>query len=86
MKKTIERLWDEYLLEECATMDAEALALTGKTAELHAKVDALLNADQREALEKYAEALHETEALSAKKAFLRGCEFSVSFLLEAGKS
>ena len=37
-----------------------------------------------EAVEKYVDALCDLEALFVKKAFLKGCEFAVSFLLEAG--
>jgi len=35
-------------------------------------------------VEKYVDALCDLEALFVKKAFLKGCEFAVSFLLETG--
>ena len=35
-----------------------------------------------QALEEYVDALCDIEALFAKKAFFKGCEFSTSFLLE----
>ena len=85
MKETLERLWSEYLLDECAEIDTdEERSLTERTAELHKKAIALLNREQQEAVEKYVDALCDIEALFVKKAFLKGCEFAVSFLLEAG--
>lgn len=86
MKETLEKLWNEYLLNECAAIDTdEERALTKKTVELHEKVNVLLNKEQEEAVEKYVDALCDIEALFTKKAFFKGCEFAVSFLLEAGR-
>ena len=56
-----------------------------KTGELHEQLNVLLNKEQQEALEKYIDAIYDMEALFIKKAFFRGCEFALSFLLEAGK-
>ena len=85
MKETLEKLWNEYLLDECAVIDSdEERNLTQKTAELHEKANALLNREQKDAVEKYVDVLCDIEALFVKKAFLKGCEFAVSFLLEAG--
>ncbi|MBE6674609.1 MAG: hypothetical protein E7596_05845 [Ruminococcaceae bacterium] len=85
MKETLEKLWNEYLLDDCAEIDTDGERdLTKKTAELHEKVNALLNNEQEEAVRKYVDALRGLEAIFVKKAFLKGCEFSVSFLLEAG--
>ncbi|MBR2311764.1 MAG: hypothetical protein IKA46_00540 [Clostridia bacterium] len=84
MKETLEKLWNEYLLDECAVIDTdEERKLTKKAAELHEKANALLNKEQQEAIEKYVDALFDIEALFAKNAFCKGCEFAVSFLLEA---
>ena len=85
MKETLEKLWNEYLLDECSAIDTdEERSLTKKTAELHEKANTLLNNAQKDAVEKYVDALCDIEALFAKKAFLKGCEFAVSFLAEAG--
>ena len=85
MKETLEKLWNEYLLDECAAIGTdEERKLTKKTAQLHEEANALLNKDQKAAVEKYVDALCDIEALFVKKAFFRGCEFAVSFLLEAG--
>ena len=84
MKETIERLWNDYLVDECAKIDTEEeRELTQRIAELHARLDALLDKQQKDAIEKYVDALCDIEAIFAKKAFLKGCEFSVSFILES---
>jgi hypothetical protein len=85
MKRTLEHLWNEYLLDECAEMDTEEeRSLTKKVGELHEKANILLNQDQRNAVNGYVDALCDWEALFVKKAFFKGCEFAVSFLWEAG--
>jgi len=85
MKQTLEKLWNDYLLDECAMIDTdEERGLTKKAAELHENVNAFLNKEQQDTVEKYVDVLCDLEALFVKKAFCKGCEFAVSFLLEAG--
>lgn len=85
MKETIERLWNEYLLDECAAIHTdEEGKLMKKAVELQEQANALLNKDQKDVMEKYVDALYDIETLFVKKAFLKGCQFAVSFLLEAG--
>lgn len=86
MKKTLEKLWTEYLLDECAVIDTdEERSLTKKAVELHEQANALLNQDQQVAVEKYVDTMCALEAIFVKKAFVKGCEFAVSFLLESEK-
>ena len=86
MKQTLEKLWNDYLLDECAVIDTdEERTLTTKAAELHENVNAFLNKEQQDTVEKYVDVLCDLEALFVKKAFCKGCEFAVSFLLETGK-
>ena len=81
MKETIEKLWNEYFLEQCAEINTEEERnLTRKAVELHEKVNALLNEEGRNALEEYVDALCDIDALFARKAFCKGCEFAISFL------
>lgn len=85
MKETLEKLWNEYLLDECAVMDSDAeRKLTAKTAELHEKANASLSEEQKHAVQKYVDTLLDIDALFARKAFVKGCEFAFSFFLEAG--
>ncbi len=85
MKETLEKLWNEYLWDKCAAIDTdEERKLTKKTVELQEKANALLNKEQKEAVEKYVDLLCDVDALFVKKAFFKGCEFAVSFLLQSG--
>ena len=83
MKKTLEKLWNDYLSDECAAIDTdEERQLTKKVLRLHEKANALLSKEQQEVVEGYVDALFDAEAILVKKAFFKGCEFAVSFLLE----
>ena len=85
MKNTLENLWNEYLSSECAIIDTDdERRLTKTTAELHEKVNAMLNDEQNAVLEIFVDALCDANAIFTKKAFLKGCEFAVCFLLESG--
>lgn len=85
MKKTLEKLWNDYLSEECAFVNTdEERELMKKTVELHEQANALLNKEQQDAVEKYVDALCDAESLFVQKAFFKGCEFAVSFLSETG--
>ena len=84
MKQTLEKLWNDYLADECATINSEEeRKLTKITAELHEKVNVLLNEEQKSAVEEYVDALYDVESLFVRKAFIKGCEFAVAFILEA---
>lgn len=83
MKQILENLWNEYLWDQCAAIDTdEERKLTKLSAELHEKATASLNEEQKENVQKYIETLCHLDSLFVKKAFFKGCEFSVSFLLE----
>ena len=84
MIKTLEKLWNEYFAEECAVADSnEERELIKKAAEMHKSVSKSLTEEQNKIFEQYIDALYESQSFFAKKAFFKGCEFSVSFLLEA---
>ena len=85
MKNTLEKLWEEYFSEECAILDTEEeRELVSLTAEANKAVNDLLTKEQRRSVERFVELLHEMNGITLKKAFCRGCEFTASFLLEAG--
>ena len=85
MKETLEKLWSDYLLDECAAIDTdEERNLMKRAVELQEQSNALLNKEQQGAVEKYVDVVCQIDALFAKKAFLKGCEFASSFLLETG--
>ena len=83
MRKTVEKLWDEYFYEECSKINTkEEKALIKKAAEMHEAVNELLTKEQREAMESYIDSLCEIQNSFVKSAFFKGCEFAASFLIE----
>ena len=85
MKKTMEKLWEEYFCEACAFMETEEeKALLQKAAKMHQRVSEQLTVEQNAILEQYLEILYEMQSFSGKRGFYKGCEFATCFLLEAG--
>ncbi len=83
-EKTLEKLWDEYLSDECSAIKTNEEKLLAKGAiEKHKIINELLTKEQNEAVEKYIDAICEIQGSLTKKAFFKGCEFAVSFLIEA---
>ena len=86
MRETLEKLWEDYLLEECDSVKtSEERKMMKNAVELHENLSEILSEEQRNALEKYIDTVCEIDSIFAKKAFLKGCEFAVSFLFEAVK-
>lgn len=80
-----EKLWSEYFAEECSIADGrEERLLLKKSAELSRALSEQLSQSEREALEKYTEAIYDMQAAFMKKAFLKGAEFTFSFLAQVG--
>ena len=85
MKETIKKLWREYLADENAAIkDERERKLTERAGKLHDDLAVLLSKENYGAVEGYLEVLNELTILTEEKAFLKGCEFAVSFLLDAG--
>ena len=84
MTKNIEKLWLEFFSDECAKIETEEeRALVKKSAQMHEKLESVLNENQSAALEKYVDSIYESEAAFIKKAFFKGAEFTLSFIYEA---
>ena len=85
MKDTLEKLWDDYFAPDCAVIETEAeKALAQKVLQLQKTAHAPLTSEQIQAIEKYIDAICELESTFTKKAFFKGCEFAISFILESG--
>ncbi len=83
MRETLEKLWNEYFAEECAALDTEEeRALVRRAAEAHKTANELLTKEQGAVMEQYVETVYEIQNCFGKKAFVKGCEFAVAFLLE----
>ena len=84
MKETLEKLWRDYLADECAAIDTkEERELSKKAIVLQEKANALMSEEGKDTLQSYVDALCDINAIFAEKAFFKGCEFALSFLLEA---
>ena len=82
MKEFLSELWNEYYMEKCAVLDTEEeKRLIKKAADLHDKANAILNEEQKAAVEEYVETLSDIEAVFVKKAFFKGCGVAVGFIL-----
>ena len=85
MKETLEKLWEEYLAEECAYIDTEEeRELIKNVAGMYETLKELLTKAQSDAVEEYVEAIYQMEASYVRRAFCKGCEVTASVLLEAG--
>ena len=84
MKKTLERLWKDYLCDECSEIDTEEeKELLKDVIEKHEAVNGLLTKEQIDLVDTYVDALCDMNSFFVKKAFVKGCEFAASFLIEA---
>lgn len=80
MKEIFENLWNEYLWDKCTTIDSdEERELIKRSAQLHEKVNALLDDDEEKAVNKYIDSIYDIESLFIKKAFFKDCEFATAF-------
>jgi len=83
MKTLLEKMWNEFFAEECAVIDTEAeKSLQKKALDLHKAINKALTAEQNETIEKYIEAFCDLQSSFVKKAFFKGCAFTVAFLFE----
>ena len=82
MKSTLEKLWNDYLADESCKVGKEEKELIKKASEEYEALSKLLNKESLKALEKQLDTICEPDAIFAKKAFMKGCEFSISFLPE----
>lgn len=83
MNKILDKLWNEYLIDDCAIFDTdEERGLSKRVSELHGQMAAMLDRKSLSLVEEYVSLLLELEGILSRKAFIRGCEFSASFILE----
>lgn len=81
----MEMLWKDCFSGICTEMQSEEeRALTKKALECYQVAKQLLSETQFTAIEKHIDALCEIQDHCVKKAFFKGCEFTLAFLLEAG--
>ena len=82
MRATMEKLWVEYASQECAIMDTEEERTLAKRAlESYDAAKKTLSPSQRDAIERYVDALCELQGYAVRRAFLCGGELATLFLL-----
>lgn len=85
MENMLEKLWNEYFYEECAIIETkEQKLLLRRVVELQEVASAELSKEQWESVEKYVQALYESQGAQVKQAFFKGCRFTASFLIGLG--
>ena len=85
MKDVLNRVWHEYFSDECLRVDTdEERRLLGCAADASEELNRLLTAEDRRAVERYADAIYAMQDVLIKKAFFKGCEFAVTFVIEFG--
>ena len=83
--KIMDKLWSNYLSEECARVETEeGKRLAMAAIRLHEEASSTLTEEQVQAMEKYVDAICDTEESVVKEAFFKGCAFTFSFLLRLG--
>lgn len=84
MKNTLEKLWNDYLCDECSEIDSEEERELLKAAvEKHDIINGFLTKEQSKLVEEYVDILIEMNSFFSRKAFSKGCEFATSFFIEA---
>ncbi len=83
MKNTFEKLWNEYFVDVCSVIDTEEERnMAKKAVAKHEKANEMLTEEQISAIENYVDVLCEIQSGFVKKAFLKGCQFAASFMME----
>ena len=79
----LKRLWDEYFADEDAVIKSdEEKEILGRILEMQDALIKIITNEQNEAVERYVDALLELQCVALRKAFIKGCRFSVSFLMD----
>lgn len=82
MEKLTE-LWRDYFSEDCAVISTEKeRELSAKLSSARKRLCEILTKEQEFAVEGYIEAFHGLSSSLAEKAFIQGCKFTASFLLD----
>ncbi len=86
MKETLEKLWDDYLVEsDCKMENQEEIENIRRIMEIEKEITETFNKESKKLFDEYARLADEEGVRFAKNAFIKGVSFSVSFLIEAIK-
>ena len=83
MNNILEKLWSEYFCEDCSAINSEEEKAIAKIlAQTRNEIENLPINEFRESIENYIAFMYKAQSLALKKAFFKGCEFAISFLVE----
>ena len=82
MKSVLEKLWFDYISDESNKISEEEKAIVEKLNSFHDILVEKLDKKQCEELEEYIDLTCELDSLYTKSAFIKGCKFTASFLIE----
>ena len=85
LESTVGKLKWEKSIEDADVEKLKGGSLLRFLLQATGSYDKKLDKEQQEALEKYVDAIYDMESLFIKKAFFKGCEFTLSFLTGAGR-
>ena len=74
-------------MDECSQIDTDdERKLMKKIVESRKRISTSFNKEQETAFEEHIDLLYDINAIFARKAFIKGCEFAVSFMSESNGS
>lgn len=83
MKKELENLWFNYLIEVPIKRSNEENIIINKMTEKDKLFRSILNEEQIRILNEYDDAVSQVGRISEKNAFIKGVMFATRFILEA---
>ncbi len=83
MRKELEKLWYNYLIEVTVERNAQEKAVIRELTRCDNDFRSKLNEEQKAELEEYDKAVCAVGRISEKNAFVKGAEFATRFIFEA---
>jgi len=83
MRKELENLWKDYLIEVPIERNQKEKEILGNYSEKEDILRSKLNSEQKELLENYDNAVCQTNSISEKYAFIKGVRFATRLIFEA---
>lgn len=83
MKKELENLWYNHMIEEIAERTDKEKEIIKNLTESDNQLRDKLNEEQKALLQDYDDAFLQVSRISEKNAFVKGVQFATRFLIEA---
>ena len=83
MKKDLEDLWYNYIIEISLKKDKREKTAISRFVEKEEEIRSMLDEKQLSKLEEYDDAVSEMSSISEKNAFIKGVSFATKFIFQA---